>query len=280
MARLVENSYGKSGVRLTKVVRSGATHTLHELTVQIMLGGAFEPVYTEGDNSSCIPTDTMKNTVYALAKKNDFDSPEAFAHILARHFIEFPQVSWTDIVIDQEQWTRIPVDGSPHPHSFTRDGSGARTCRVRRGREGSTEVWGGVKGLDVIKTTKSGFVGFFKDRYTTLAETSDRIFATRIDATWEYAPGVTSYADIFDAARCSLLETFARHDSASVQQTIHAMGEALLMRLPQITSVSLTMPNQHRLLMNLEPFGMENPNEIFVATSEPFGLIKGTVARE
>ena len=280
MARLVENSYGKSGVRLTKVVRSGATHTLHELTVQIMLGGAFEPVYTEGDNSSCIPTDTMKNTVYALAKKNDFDSPEAFAHILARHFIEFPQVSWTDIVIDQEQWTRIPVDGSPHPHSFTRGGSGARTCRVRRGREGSTEVWGGVKGLDVIKTTKSGFVGFFKDRYTTLAETSDRIFATRIDATWEYAPGVTSYADIFDAARCSLLETFARHDSASVQQTIHAMGEALLMRLPQITSVSLTMPNQHRLLMNLEPFGMENPNEIFVATSEPFGLIKGTVARE
>lgn len=280
MARLVENSYGKSSVRLTKIVRSGATHTLHELTVQIVLGGAFEPVYTMGDNSSCIPTDTMKNTVYALAKENDFDSPEAFARVLAGHFIEFQQVAWVDVSIDQDQWARIPVDGSPHPHSFTRAGSGVRTCRVRVGREGSTGTWGGVRGLEVIKTARSGFTGFFRDRYTTLAETSDRIFATRIDATWEYAPGITSYADLFDAARCSLLETFARHDSASVQQTIHAMGEALLARVPQISSVSLTMPNQHRLLVDLEPFGMENQNEIFVATSEPYGLIKGTVARE
>ena len=280
MARLVESSYGKSGVRLTKVVRSGATHTLFELTVQVMLGGAFETVYTEGDNSSCIPTDTMKNTVYALAKKSDFDSPEAFAHILARHFVEFPQVAWAEVSVDQDQWARIPVDGSPHPHSFTRAGSGVRTCRVRAERRGATRTWGGVRGLEVIKTTKSSFVGFFRDAYTTLAETTDRIFATRIDATWDYAPATTAYADLFDAARCSLLETFARQDSASVQQTIHDMGEALLGRLPEITSVSLTMPNQHRLLVNLEPFGMENQNEIFVATSEPYGLIKGTIARE
>jgi urate oxidase len=280
MARLVENSYGKNDVRLTKVVRSGATHTLHELTVQMALGGAFERVYTHGDNSSCIPTDTMKNTVYALAKKHDFDSPEAFALILAGHFLQLGQVAWAEVAIEQDPWTRIAVNGSPHPHAFTRDGSGMRTARVRLERGRPPTTWGGVRGLEVIKTTRSGFAGFFKDPYTTLAETSDRVFSTKIDAAWEYAPGPVGYAETFDAARCSLLETFALHDSASVQQTIHAMGEALLARLPRITSVSLTMPNQHRLLVNLEPFGMDNPNEIFAATTEPYGLIKGTVARE
>lgn len=280
MVRLADNSYGKCDVRLTKVVRSGQTHTLHELNVQIMLGGAFDRVYTHGDNSSCIPTDTMKNTVYALAREHDFDSPEAFAAVLARHFLQYDQVAWTEVTMEQEPWTRITVDGSPHPHSFTRGGSGSRVCRLRQERSGALSVSGGVKGLEVIKTTRTGFAGFFRDRYTTLPETRDRIFATRIDATWEYAAGAAAFTEVFEKARCTLLEAFARHDSASVQQTIYAIGEALLARLPQITSVSLTMPNQHRLLVNLGPFDMDNPNEIFVATSEPYGLIKGTIARE
>lgn len=280
MVRLLENSYGKSEVRLTKVVRKGETHILHELTAQIMLGGAFERIYTHGDNASCIPTDTMKNTVYALARKHDFDSPEAFGGILARHFLQFPQVAWAEVTIEEEPWARIPVDGSPHPHSFTRGGSGTRLSTVRLDRGGELAVSGGLKGLEVIKTTKSGFAGFFRDPYTTLADASDRIFATRIDATWKYVPGASSYAEVFETARCALLEAFARHDSASVQQTIFAIGEALLARLPQIASVSITMPNQHRLLVNLTQFGMDNPNQIFVATREPYGLIKGTVARD
>ncbi|HUI69304.1 MAG TPA: urate oxidase [Spirochaetia bacterium] len=280
MIRLVENSYGKSDVRMTKVVRSGDTHTLHELTVHIMLGGAFERVYTDGDNAPCIPTDTMKNTVYALAKKNDFDSPEAFAAILARHFLQFAQVGWAEVAIEQEPWVRIPVDGSPHPHSFTRGGSGIRTAQVRLDRGSAPQVSGGVKGLEVIKTTRSRFQGFYKDPYTTLPETSDRIFATRIDAVWKYASNVDRFSDVFERVRCMMLESFAQHDSESVQQTIFAIGEVLLSNVPEIISVSITMPNQHRLLVNLAPFGMENHNEIFVATSEPFGLIKGTVARD
>ncbi len=280
MATLVESSYGKSGVRLTKVVRAGDRHSLYEFTVRIMLGGGFDRVYTHGDNSSCIPTDTMKNAVYALAKTNEFDSPEAFALILAPHFLQFPQVAWTEVEIEEEPWTRIPVDGAPHPHAFTRAGSGRRTCRVRAERGKPAGAWGGVTGLEVIKTTRSGFRGFFKDPLTTLPETTDRIFATRIDAVWEYAAGSAAYADIHDAAEGSLLESFARHDSASVQHTIHAMAAALLERVPQILNVELTMPNQHRLLVNLSPFGMDNANEIFVATSEPSGVIKGTVSRK
>lgn len=280
MAQLTENSYGKSDVRLTKVVRTGQTHALHELVVQIMLGGAFEAMYTEGDNSPCIPTDTMKNTVYALARTRDFDSPEVFAGILAAHFLEFEQVAWVEVSILQEPWARIMVDGAPHPHSFTRGGSEARYCRIRREKGRAPEMQGGIRGLEVIKTTRSAFVGFFKDAYTTLPEATDRIFATRIDATWDYAHGAAGFAGVFDAARCALLEAFAGHDSASVQHTIFAMGEAFLARVPQAVSISLTMPNQHRLLVNLGPFGLDNPNEIFVATREPYGLIKGTVARD
>jgi urate oxidase len=280
MVRLAENSYGKSDVRLTKVLRAGETHTLYELVVRIMLGGAFERVYTQGDNSACIPTDTMKNTVYALARRHDFDSPENFAEILVRHFLQLEQVDWAEVSIAQESWARITVDGSPHPHSFTRAGSGTRVCRLRTDRRGLSHAYGGIKGLEVIKTTRSEFAGFFRDGYTTLPETHDRIFATRIDATWEYASGSGPFPELFEKARCALLEIFALHDSASVQQTIFAMGEAVLARLPQVASVSLTMPNQHRLLADLAPFGMDNPNEIFVTTSEPYGLIKGTVTRE
>ncbi|HTP59682.1 MAG TPA: urate oxidase, partial [Spirochaetia bacterium] len=269
-----------SDIRLTKVVRNGQTHALLELAVQVMLGGAFEAVYTEGDNSPCIPTDTMKNTVYALARTNDFDSPEAFAGILAQHFLRYDQVAWAEVSILQEPWARITVDGAAHPHSFTRGGSGARYCRLRQERTEAPAIQGGIRGLEVIKTTKSAFVGFFKDRYTTLPESTDRIFATRIDATWEYAAGLRGFADIYDAAKCALLEAFAGHDSASVQHTIFAMGEAFLARVPQAVSISLIMPNQHRVLVNLGPFGLDNPNEIFIATSEPYGLINGTVARD
>ena len=284
MARLSENSYGKSDVRLTKVVRARGIHSLSELTVGIMLGGAFAPVYTEGDNSPCIPTDTMKNTVYALAKTHEFGSPESFAKILAAHFLDgFSQVEWAEVRIEQAPWERITVDGSPHPHSFTRGGSGSRTCVVRARRSGALDVTGGLVALDVIKTTGSGFAGFLKDRYTTLAETADRIFSTRVDASWVYVDGAADDAFSENAharARQVLLETFATHDSRSVQQTMYAMGEALLAALPRISSVSLTMPNKHRLLVNLEQFGLSNANEIFVATSEPFGLIKATVTRD
>ncbi len=281
MARLTENSYGKSRVRLTKVVREGETHSLFELTVQITLGGAFERIYTDGDNSSCIPTDTMKNTVYALAKATDFDSAEEFGRILASHFLEsFGHVDWVEISMEQTLWSRIEVDGTPHAHAFQKEGSAVRTAFVRGKRGSATLIRAGLAGLDVIKTTRSRFAGFLKDRYTTLPETTDRIFATIVDATWDYGARPADFNAVFETARETILEAFATHDSLSVQQTLYAMGEALLARIPEISSVSFTMPNQHRLLVNLQPFGMTNENEIFTATSEPYGLIKGTVARE
>ncbi len=281
MARLSDNSYGKSGVHFTKVVRAGPTHTLYEFDVQIVLHGAFEEVYTRGDNSACIPTDTMKNTVYALGSEREFHSPEEFAGLLASHFVErFGHVRRAEVSVAQTLWARIGVGGRPHDHSFAREDSATRTAVVERDREQGTRVHGGLRGLEVIKTTRSGFAGFARDAYTTLPETNDRILATIIDAAWDFGAARPDYNRVFDEARRVIPEAFARHDSRSVQQTIYAMGEALLAHVPEISSVSFSLPNRHRIPVDLAPFGMGNANEVFVATSEPFGIINGTVARE
>jgi urate oxidase len=81
------NSYGKSLVRLTKVTRKKDRHELKEIAVDICLEGAFEEAYTRGDNSMVVPTDTMKNTVYALASKHELADIEGFA----RAPLRFPE---------------------------------------------------------------------------------------------------------------------------------------------------------------------------------------------
>jgi urate oxidase len=275
MSRLAANSYGKSSVRLTKVVRGAARHTLLEMTVDILLGGGFQRVYTDGENDLCIPTDTMKNTVYALARQNSFDAPEELGKMLAAHFLEgFAHVAWAEVSVAQAPWERIAVDGAAHPHAFTSAGPARRACRVRSARGETARVSGGISGLEVIKTTGSGFSGFLKDGYTTLQETDDRILATSIDASWVFTGTDADWNGAFEAARRSILRTFALHESRSVQQTIYAMGEALLAAVPAVSSVSFTLPNRHRL-----PAGFGG-SDVFTATSEPFGLITGTVERE
>ncbi len=281
MAKLLEHSYGKGAVRVTKVVRAGAVHSVFEMDVEIVLEGAFEAMYTEGDNSSCVPTDTMKNTVYALAKRHEFDSLEAFALILAEHFVgTFPQVMRATVRIEQALWERIRVAGTGHNHAFVKGSTAKRTAVVQKDR-GGFSVAGGIVGLEVVKTTESGFVGFLRDEFTTLKETGERIFGTSVEATWliDLKKG-RNFNDAFESARRVILEVFAGHDSLGVQQTMFAMGEAVLEAVAEIYLISFVMPNQHRILANLEPFGLTNENEIFVNTSEPFGLIRGTITRE
>jgi urate oxidase len=279
--KLVHSNYGKSRVRLVKVARHEDRHDLQDITVHIAFEGDFETAHTLGDNSKVLPTDTMKNTVYALAKQvPEIEEIEDFALRLKDHFLKNnAQTSRVTIKIEENLWTRIAVAGASHHHSFTKSSDEKKTAKVIASRE-SVIVESGLENLLVLKTTKSGFEGFLKDQYTTLKETNDRIFATAVKATWLYArPEATSGA-LWRGVRQLILETFAQHESRSVQQTLYAMGEAVLEKYEDITEISLSLPNKHCLLVDLSRLGMENKNEIFVPTDEPHGLIEAKVKRD
>lgn len=273
---LKENSYGKSSVRLTKVARKDPNHELIELSVDISLSGDFAASYESGDNSKIIATDSMKNTVYVLAKEGDFASIEEFAVLLARHFTRtYSQVDWAGISISQTSWLRL----AKHPHAFVDGGSERRICRVVLDTEKLT-LAGGVVDLRFLKTTGSEFHGFVTDRYRTLKDATDRIFATSVEAAWTYASESADFNATFVAARSALLGTMADHHSLSAQQTLLTMGNAVLKACPALRSINLTMPNLHRILVDLKPFGLENNNEIFVPIDEPHGVISGFVERD
>jgi urate oxidase len=281
-AALTHNSYGKSHVRLTKVIRDGSHHDLIELSANILLEGDFADSYITGNNSKIVATDSMKNTVYVLAKENSFDNIETFAIQLAKHFTKtYSQVDAATIEIEQTGWQRIAVDGKLHEHAFVAAGSDRRTCRAKiEKKSGKLKLIGGISGLLVLKTTASEFWGFVEDRYRTLKDTKDRIFATSVDASWVYSDERTDFNAAYNSVRAALLKIFATHHSLAVQQTLLAMGESALTACGAIRSIKLTMPNQHRIPVNLQPFNLENSNEIFVPMDEPFGLITGVVERE
>jgi urate oxidase len=279
-ATLAWNRYGKSRIRLVKVRRPSSTeapHDLIDLTLDVQLEGAFEPVYTDGDNASCIATDTMKNTVYAFARRERIAHVEEFAMKLADYFVALPAVSRVRLSAAEHPWERLSVEGRPHPHAFFRIGASTWTTVVTRDRHGAAVV-SGLADLVLLKTTDSAFEGFPRDRYTTLPETPDRILATSMTATWTYRSVDVDFG-VRERIRAALVETFAAHDSRSVQHTLYAMAEAALAASTEISEITLTLPNRHHLLVDLSPFGLDNPNEVFVATEQPFGLIEATVRR-
>jgi urate oxidase len=281
-AKLTANSYGKSGIRLTKVTRRPDRHDLTEVEIAVELTGDFADTYLTGDNAKVVATDTMKNTVYAMAATHPVDPLEAFGALLARHFLDRnAHVESATVELHETAWNRLAIDDAAgHPHAFTGGGTHRRTARVVATRGGGGfETSAGVADLLLLKTTDSAFAGFLRDEFTTLKETGDRIFATRLTAAWTYDGGAGDYnADHRDVVT-GMLQTFADHKSLSVQQTLYAMGEAALDACPRVRSIDLEMPNEHRIPVNLEPFGLPNRNDVFVATREPYGLIRATVAR-
>jgi urate oxidase len=273
---LSDNSYGKQAVRLVTVRRRADGDRLQDVTVAICFEGDFTAAYTEGDNAGVFPTDTMKNTVYALAAEHPFDDVEDFGLALTDHFLQAStKLDRVHVDLTEHLWEPILPGGAAH--AFRRAGSETRTAQVTRDRNGS-RVLAGLEDLVVMKTAKSAFEGFPRDRFTTLKETADRLFATSVRATWRYSRPAVAYGALWRDVRRKLLETFAEHDSRSVQHTLHAMGEAVLESF-DVEEIHLAMPNRHHIPVDLTPFGLENRNEIFVATAEPYGLIEGTLRR-
>ena len=281
MAKLGENRYGKSRVRLSRITRRGDTHYFDEWKVRVLLEGDFESSYAQADNSKVLPTDTMKNTVYSIARSSSAVTIEEFAMELGNYLLANNlQVSGVLVEIEQESWERLIVNGKPEATTFKLGGPEVQTVRAVRDRD--HEEWSvrsGVDGLTILKTTKSAFTGYIKDKLTTLKPATDRILGTRATITWDYA----NHAPDFSGARArivaTLLKTFADHNSMSVQHTLYDMGKAALDAAPEIERIHLTMPNLHHLLADLSPFGQDNPNHIFVPIDEPHGFIEATIER-
>lgn len=277
--RLGENSYGKSRVRLLRVVRQEGRHDAKELTIGIRFEGDFESAHTKGDNKKILPTDTMKNTVYALARQYPVEAVEEFAQHLIEHFLTYnPQVTTVNVEAKETLWARIVHGGKPHSTAFTRLPE-KRTARVRGTREKNT-IHAGIEGLVAMKTSKSGFEGFLRDPYTTLKEDRNRILATAIHAEWLYGSGEIEFSPTWHGVKQAILETFAEHDSKSLQQTLYAMGEAVLNTFDHVREIRLELPNRHYNLVDLSPFGMDNPGEVFLPLDEPHGQIEAVVRRE
>ncbi|MGH8878051.1 MAG: factor-independent urate hydroxylase [Stackebrandtia sp.] len=273
MPRLDVNQYGKAETRVVRLVRDTATHTIKDLNVSIALSGDLTEVHLRGDNSNVLPTDTQKNTVYAFARQG-IGEIEDFGLRLAKHFVDgFEPIHRASVGLEEYTWDRVGG------HSFSRGAGGEKRTAGVDYETGRATVNAGLADLLLLNSTDSEFTGYIVDEYTTLPEATDRILATAVDATWTYAGTDIDFARAHATARSALIEGFADTYSLSLQQTLYAMGERVLDAVTEVTQVSLSLPNKHHFLYNLEPFGLDNPGLVFNAADRPYGLIEGTVKR-
>ncbi len=274
--RLGANRYGKAENRVVRIHRETARHEITDLSVSTHLRGSFDAAHTTGDQAAVLPTDSQRNTVFAFAKEHAVRPIEDYALRLARHFVETtPAVTGALVEVEEYPWNRI--DG--HDHAFVRDGGWVRTTSVDV--EGDTAVvTSGVTDLALLKSTGSEFHGFRTDRYTTLAETKDRVLATSLTATWRYGTTEVEWDAVHADVLALVTGSFARIHSLALQQSLFGMGEAVLEAHAEIEEVSFVAPNKHHVLVDLSPFDLENTGEVFIATDRPYGLIEATVVRE
>ena len=280
MAHLGDNCYGKSRVRLSRISRHDDRHDFQEWTVRILLHGDFEPSFTQADNSCILPTDTMKNTVYSLARSSNAVAIEEFAMELGDYLLSNnPQVLKTTIDIEEKAWERMECDHTPELTTFKLGGPERHTVSAERQEGGPWAITSGIQELTILKTTKSAFTGYINDRLTTLRPATDRILGTSATAAWTYTSPEQEFVSTRARILASLLRTFADHHSMSVQHTLFDMGKAALDAAPEITSIKLIMPNLHHLPADLSAFGQDNPNHIFIPIDEPHGYIEATIER-
>ena len=280
MARLGENRYGKSRVRLSRITRHGDRHDFSEWSVQILLQGDFDTSFTAADNSKILPTDTMKNTVYYIARESRAGTIEEYAKELGDYLLaNNPQVSKVGIEVAEKSWERVQVNGVADPTTFKLGGPEKQTVDAVREQGAPWSITSGIENLTILKTTKSAFTGYIKDKLTTLKPATDRILGTSAAAKWEFTADAPDFAGVRTRILHALLKEFAGHNSMSVQHTLFDMGKAALDAAPEITRITLMMPNLHHLLADLHPFEQDNPNHIFVPIDEPHGSIEATVER-
>jgi urate oxidase len=275
------NRYGKAGIRLATVTRDGDRHGFTDIEIEIRLEGDFTAVHVDGDNAPVLTTDTMRGTCYALAR-DGIDTVAGFARRLAERYLDTcTAASRVSLRIVEFPWERLPVDGAGHDHTFRPAGGGQRVLVLTQERGGTPTLTGGLQAARVLKTTGSAFSGYLVDDLTTLPETRDRIMATTVEAAWGTTNPDVDHAALATDVPATALARFATHDdSESVQHTLYEMGVAVLRAHPEVTWIRFRLPNEHHVLADLSPYGLDNPGEVFVVTDRPFGVIEGAVVRD
>lgn len=276
---LTASSYGKGRVRVMRLARDGEHHTPRELSLTVLMKGAFDAAWTSGDNRACVATDSVKNIVNVTAAKHLSEDKEAFASAVAAVFLDtYAQVEEVSVEGRETRWLRHAIAGKPHGHTFTLDGNGVGYVKLVASR-GKTVMQSGLRGFTFMKTTQSGWVDFVDDAYRTLPDTGDRIAATAMDATWTWAGAPADYTAANAKVLDILIEVFGTTYSKGVQDSMYRMGEAVLAAIPDIAEIGFAMPNKHYIPINMAPFGLENPGVVFLPTDEPHGQIEATVGR-
>ncbi|KJC56020.1 urate oxidase [Bradyrhizobium sp. LTSPM299] len=277
---LIKNRYGKGRVRVMRIHRDGDRHEVSQLSIKAMLEGDFARAYTDGDNSTSVSTDTIKNVVNVVARQNTGLSVEEFCQVLAKKYLDtYPQVTSVAVTSHETRWSRLSFGGKPHPHSFVLDNNGKPTVEATATRAGSSTLISGIDGFTFMKSTQSGWENYVSDRYTTIPPTADRMCATSMVASWKWSAELQNYPATNAKILDTLLEVFATTYSKSVQDSLYRMGEAALAAVPEISEISMACPNMHFIPMNLSAFGMDNDNDVFLPTDEPHGQIECTVGR-
>ena len=278
MIGLEKNHYGKRAVRFLRVKKSAGFDEVAEWEADAFVEGDLSGAYLSEDNSSIVPTDTLKNTILALAYDLENVPRDRFALALADHFLSrYEHLTACDVEVRERLWTRLAPEGRPHPHSFIREAIGIPFSKVRRERGKAAQRSAGIRGVTMMKTAESGFVGFRKCEFTTLPEVTQRILAMSLDAEWEYSTGI----DDLEAVVIDLmLEVFSEMYSSSVQRTLFQMGEAALETFPDLSRIRLSLSNKHYLNIDLSKLGRPaDQKKIFLPTDDPFGCIEAVVAR-
>jgi len=281
---LSDQQYGKAETRLVRIYRDAARHEIRDLNVSTCLRGDFADAYLHGDQANVLPTDSQKNTAYAFALERGVADIESYALSLARHFAdEIEPVRAARVEVDEYAWDRVSSDGGDHPHAFVRASQEVRTATVTvegRGREQHSWVLSGLRDLVLLKSTGSEFAGFLHDRFTTLAETHDRVLATSLTARWRHARPEGDWKTTNAGIRQVLIEQFATVHSRALQQSLWEMGNAVLAAYEEIAEIRLSAPNKHHFLVDLSPFGLDNRGEVFHAADRHDGLIQCAVQRD
>ncbi|KJC51273.1 urate oxidase [Bradyrhizobium sp. LTSP885] len=277
---LIKNRYGKGRVRVMRIHRDGDRHEVSQLSIKAMIEGDFARAYTDGDNSTSVSTDTIKNVVNVVARQNTGLSVEEFCQVLAKKYLDtYPQVTSVVVTSHETRWSRLSFDGKPHPHSFVLDSNGKPTVEATATRAGSSTLTSGIDGFTFMKSTQSGWENYVRDRYTTIPPTADRMCATSMVASWKWSAEPQNYPATNAKILDTVLEVFATTYSKSVQDSLYRMGEAALAAVPEISEISMACPNMHFIPMNLSAFGLDNNNDVFLPTDEPHGQIECTVGR-